>query len=1057
MTLSDMSVRRPVLATVVNLLIVVLGAAAWQVLPIREYPDVDVPVVSITTVYFGASPETIETTITEPIEQSLGGIEDIRSISSTSAFSTSQINIEFEIGRDIDVAATDVSNAVQRVTGSLPLEAEQPVVSKASAGGGGALMWISLYGDGFTSEEKTDIADRLVKTRLQLLPGVARVMIGGERRYAMRVWLDPAKMAAREVDATDVRRAIRSNNLQVPAGEIQGQGRKFTVNVDAQIDDPGVYERLVIRREGDQVVRIQDVGWVQLGSSNYATITRANGEATVGIGVIPLSTANTVDVSRRVRTVLPEIEASLPEGLALQIGPDDSMFVEASLRQAGSTLLIVFGLVVLVNLIFLRSPITTLIASVAIPVSLIGTLAVMVLLGFSINVLTVLGLILAVGMLVDDSIVVLENIYRRQELGERPRRAALNGAREVAFPVIATTAAVVSVLVPLATIGGNTGRLFREFAWTMAAAVLISTFVALTMVPTACALYLRLAKQHGTIYELIERVLRGFTSGYRAALGWSLRHRWVMALLMLLTIGGVGGLFRVIPATLVPTEDRGTFMTFLRAPQGSTAAYTDRALAQVEEILFEIDGLHSTFAAVAMGFGGPSDTASGIVFTRLKPWDERTAKQQDIVAGLFPRYMAIPEALAFPINPPSLGQNSRSADIQLVLKSSGASIDEFQEVTQSLLVRLREIPGLVNIDSDLRLENPQLNVTIDREQAADLGLAADSVADSLRLLVAEGPADEFVLRNKQYDVVMSLASRYRSFPEQLGEIHLRSARGAMVPLSSVVNAEPTIAPATLNHYDLVRSATVTANLGPQANLGDVLPTILTTADEVLPTGFSTALGGVSREFVESAGAIYLTFALALLIIFLVLAAQFESFLHPLTVMLSVPLACLGALVSLQLTGHTLNIYSGIGIILLVGLVTKNSILLVDFANQARARGTELIEALQQAGKTRFRPILMTSVTSILGAVPLAVATGAGAESRRAIGAAVVGGLLFSTVFTLLVVPAIYVFVVRIGERLGLSTVPPLVELDLEDGTGSDREKDTPRLGDGVGAAGVAGS
>ncbi len=1031
MTLSSLSIRRPVLATVANLLIVVLGLAAWRNLPVREYPDIDIPVVSITTTYLGASPQTIEATVTEPIEQALGGIEDIRSISSTSAFSVSQINIEFQGGRDIDLAANDVTNGIQRAFGQLPQEVETPIVSKASAGGSGAIMWITLFGDDYSPEDKTDVAERLVKTPLQLLPGVARVMIGGERRYAMRIWLDPAKMAARGVEATDIRRAVRGNNLQVPAGEIQGEGRKFTLNIDAKISDPRVYERLVIRRDGDQAVRIEDVGWVELGSANYNTITRANGRPTVGIGIIPLSTANEMEVAAAVRRALPGVEATLPDGMELFIGPDNTIFVAESLKEAWRTLLIVFGLVMLVNLVFLRSVVTTLISSVAIPISLIGTLAVMFVLGFSINVLTVLGLILAIGMLVDDSIVVLENVYRRQELGETPRRAAFNGSREVAFPVIATSAAVIAVLVPLASVSGNTGRLFREFAWTMAAAVAISTLVALTLVPMACALYLRLRREHGIVYRGIDLVLNGIARFYARTLGWSLRHRWVMAIFLIATVAGVWQLFRTTPTTLVPIEDRGTFMTMLRAPQGSTAAYTDRALQQVEKEILALPELHGTFMAVAMGFGGPADTASGLAFVRLKDWDQRTRSQQEIVAQLFPKFMAIPEALVFPINPPSMGQNSRNADIQLAIRSSSADLDEFQQVSLALQERMRAIPGLLNIDSDLRFENPQVDVSIDRERTSDLGLSADAVADSLRLLVSEGPSDEFVLRNKQYDVVMSLAPRYRSFPEQLDEIHVRTALGTMVPMSSVVTATPTTAPATLNHYDLQRSATVTANLAPNATLGATLPPVLDAAADLLPAGFSIALGGVSREFVDSAGAIYVTFAVALLIIYLVLAAQFESFLHPFTVMLSVPLACLGALATLQLLGHTLNIYSSIGIVLLVGLVTKNSILLVDFANQERARGTDLLPALLAAGRIRFRPILMTSMTSILGAIPLAIAVGAGAESRRPIGAAVVGGLVFSTVFTLVVIPAIHVFVVRFGERIGLNTIPPLIELDLE--------------------------
>ncbi len=746
MTLAEVSIRRPVFATVLNLLILVVGAFSFRALPIREYPDIDMPVVSISTVYFGASPETIESSVTEPIEQTLNGIEDIRAITSTSAQSVSTIRVEFQAGRDIDLAATDVSNAIQQALGQLPLEAEKPVVTKADAASQ-AMMWIGLMGKDWSLVDRTDIAERLIKTPLQLLPGVARVIVGGERRYAMRIWLDPAKMAARGVEPADVRRAIRENNVQAPAGDLLGTSRKFTLNVDARIDDPRVFERLLLRRDGNQVVRVQDVGWVELGAENDRTITRGDGEPTVSVGIIRQSTANELEVSRVVRAALPEIERSLPAGLTLRAATDNSIFVAASLREAVRTLLIAFALVVLVNLVFLRSATTTIITSISIPISLVGALAVMAALGFSINVLTVLGLILAIGLLVDDSIVVLENIYRRQEHGEEPRRAALNGTKEVAFPVIATTASVVAVLLPLATIAGNTGRLFREFAWTMAAAITISGVVSLTAVPMACSLFLRLSRKHGRLWNTIERGLDGSLRGYQRGLSWSLGRRAVVLGFVALMLGGSYWLLAGLPRTLVPTEDRGSFITFLRAPQGSTAAYADRAMRQAEGAIRELPEVQATFAAVALGFGGPADTAQGLVFTRLKHRDARERSQQEIVGQLYGRFMAIPEALVFPINPSSLGQSFRSADVQLVLKSTSATLEELDSATSGLLARAREIPGLINLDSDLRLDNPQLDIRIDRERAADLGVPVATVADALRLLVSEGPADQFVLRN----------------------------------------------------------------------------------------------------------------------------------------------------------------------------------------------------------------------------------------------------------------------------------------------------------------------
>jgi multidrug efflux pump len=1026
MLLSDVSIRRPVFATVLNILVIVAGMVAYFALPVREYPDIDFPVVGIQTIYFGASPETIEATIVEPIEQMLGGIEGIRTVTSTSAFSVGSINVEFEAGRDIDLAATDVSNAVQQALGELPPEAEKPVITK-QGNESMPIMWFALTGDKFSPIDRTDAGERMIRPALQLLPGVARVRVAGQR-YAMRVWLDPAKMAARGVTAADVRRAILENNLQVPAGALEGESRRFVINLDAQIDDPRAYERLVIRRDGDRVVRIADVGWVELGAEDYATLTRSMGKQVVSVGVVRQSRANELEVSRAVRARMPEVERSLPDGMEIKLSTDNTIFVEATLKEVWETLAITFGLVVLVNLFFLRSKATTLITSIAIPVSLVGTFAVMQVAGFSINVLTLLALVLVIGMVVDDSIVVLENVFRRQELGEPPMLAALNGAKEVGFPVIATTLSVVAVLVPLSLMTGNTGRLFREFALTMAAALLISMFVSLTVVPMACSRFLEVKHKHGFLWRGIEALLRATAHAYEWLLALFLRQRVLVAVFFVGCLVGTAWLVTRIPRTLVPVEDRGSFMTMIRAPQGSTAAYTDRALRQVENALLEVPELQSYFAAVSFGFGAPGDSAQGIVFTRLSPWDQRKVKQQEIVARLFPRFMAIPEALVFPVNPSSLGQSMRSSDLQIALKSSAADLEEFNEVGRRVAGRLSALPGLVNVDTDMRLDNPQLDIEVDRERASDLGISVAEVAESMRLLVSQGRMDDFILRAKQYDVVTALSSRFRTVPEQLGEIHLRAADGSMVPMSTVARAIPRIGAASLAHHGLQRSVTVTANLAPGATLGDVLPPALAAVEEELPPSFTTALGGVTREYVESAGAIYLTFAIGLLVVYLVLAAQFESFLHPLTVMLSVPLATLGALGAIYLFGYSLNIYTGIGLILLIGLVTKNSILLVDFANQERARGADLVESLRRAGHTRFRPILMTSVTSILGAVPLAFAAGAGAESRRPIGAAVVGGLLFSTVFTLLMIPTVHYVVVRIAERLGFNTIPPLVEL-----------------------------
>ena len=1027
MTLSELSIERPVLATVMNLLIIVAGVACWLVLPVRELPDVDNPLVSVSTVYAGASPETVEATLTQPLEEQLNGIEAIRSIESTSGFGVSSISLEFEAGRDVDVAATDVQNAVQRALGNLPEAAERPVIRKAGANAA-PIIFLNVLGEDYSAVDLTDIADRLVKTPLQLLPGVAQVVIFGERRYAMRIWLDPARMAARHVDALDVRRALAESNLQLPAGQLEAEARKFIINADAQLVEPEEFAAIVIREDNGVPVRLRDVGWVELGSADYQAVTRYNGEDVVGVGVVRQSRSNELEVSQRVRDSIATIAPTLPPGVEITMGVDFTIFVAESIKEVYFTLWIAFAAVVLVNLFFLQSKTTTAIASVSIPVAVIGTFAALEVLGFSLNVLTLLALVLSIGLVVDDAIVVMENVYRRQELGEGRLAAALRGSREVGFPVIATTAALVAVLVPLSLMRGDTGRLFREFAISLAVAIVISMFVALSLVPMLCARFLTVKERAGALSRAINRGIDGLRGRYdRALAGLLARSRLVAALFAAVLLGSVA-FYQLTPTTFLPIEDRGRFITVLRTPEGSTSAYTQRALSQVEKIYLAEPEIEGFFSTIGMGFGSAPSSSIGRVFSRLRHWDERDVKQQAIVAKLVPQLAEIPEALVFAINPPGLSRRSQ-ADVELVIKGPGASLEELAAVSARVVARVQQLPGLANVDSDLRVENPQLDVIFDRERAADVGVPVASVADSLRLLIAQSPADEFVLRNEQYDVVMALEAPYRSVPEQLGEVHVRTQRGEMVPLSALIQTRARTAPSTLNHYNLERAATLTANLAPGATLGDALERVEAAVAEELPGGFATALRGTSREFRESSAQIYVTFGLALVIIYLVLAAQFESFLHPFTVLLSVPLAALGALAALFFSGTTINLYSQIGMILLIGLVTKNAILLVDFANQERARGGELLESLRRAGHTRFRPIVMTSATSILGALPLALAGGAGAESRQAIGIAVVGGLVFSTVFTLLMIPVLHLALIRFAERLGWNTIPPAIELE----------------------------
>lgn len=1016
MTLSDLSIGRPVLATVLSLLIVVAGAAAYLALPVRELPDVDKPVISISTAYIGASPETVEATVTEPIEAEMNGLEGIETITSTSYYGLSSINVEFAAGRDLDLAATDVSNAVQRALDDIPENAERPVVRKSGADSS-PIIWINVFADDYSPADTTDIADRLVQSRMQLLPGVAQAVIGGERRYAMRIWLDPARMTAHSVDALDIRDALKASNLQLPAGELEATTRKFTINADAQLSEASDFGAIVIRETDDMPIRLRDVGWVELGSANYHTITRYSGRPCVGVGIVRQSRANELDISDAVIAEMEAIRPSLPPGVELTIATDSTIFVREAMNEVWKTLAIAFLVVVLVNLFYLQSRTTTTIVSIVIPVSLVGAFAAMQLLGFSINILTLLALVLCIGLLVDDAIVVLENVYRHQERGEKRLEAALLGAREVVFPVLATSAAVVAVLVPLSLMSGDTGRLFREFAITAAAAVAISTFVALTLVPMLCSQFLTVKQRDGAIARPINQGIDALARGYGRVLDFALDFP-LMIVGVLIAVGiGIFAFSQVLDATFLPTEDRGEAMVVIRAPQGATAAYTARALKQVEKALLETDEISGFFEAIGMGFGRGEDTGLGTLFLQFKPWSERDRTQQEVVKDLYPRFLGgIREALVFIINRPSLGQESDS-DIEVVLTSSSATLEEFGLVMDQIVAAAGTTGTLYNVDSDLRLANPQLDIEFDRERAADLGIPVGAIAESLRLLVSQGPADEFILRNEQYDVVMSIESPLRSVPEQLGEIHVRSREGDMIPLNALIEPHPGIGPSTLNHYGLRRSATLSGNLVPGANLEEALSQLETIFDEALPPGFTRTLRGNAREYRESTQQVAITFGLALIIIYLVLAAQFESFVHPLTVLFSVPLATLGALAALWAFDQTINLYSQIGMILLIGLVTKNAILLVDFANQERAKGVELYTALRAAGQTRFRPILMTSTTSILGGLPLVFASGAGAESRQAIGIAVVGGLIFSTVFTLVVVPVMHAWLIRGVDRL----------------------------------------
>jgi multidrug efflux pump len=1004
MNLADLSIKRPVLATVMSLTIVLLGAIAFSRLSVREYPNIDNPVVSVRTVYKGASAQVVESQVTQPLEDSLSGIEGIKTIKSVNREEVSQITVEFVRERTADSAANDVRDRVARARARLPTGTDDSVVAKIEADAQ-AIIWVIFSSDRNSGLEVSDYADRYVADILKTLPGVSNVIIGGERRYAMRLWIDSDRLAAYNLTVQDVENALRKQNVEVPSGRIESQQREFTVLAETDLRTPEQFNDLIVSQALGYPVRLKDIGRAEMGPADARGMLRSNGNDGVGLGVVKQSTANTLAVANAVKAEIPRIKANLPEGMKLEVGFDSSIFIDESIKSVYKTMGEALLLVVLVIFLFLRSLRATLIPFVTIPVSLIGSFIFLSALGFSINILTLLGVILAIGLVVDDAIVVLENIHRHIEEGMTPFKAAIQGTREIAFAVVAMTITLVSVFTPLAFASGNTGKLFTEFALTVAAAVLVSGFVALTLTPMMCSKLLK-GGSHGWFYNVTEPFFSGMTSVYRGLLTRALSLRWLIALVFIGIAVAGGFLFKSLKSELAPLEDRSFFIGLLLAPDGSTMNYTDDYARKIEKMYAEIPEVKNFVMFVAPGLDKPNPVNVAFSFVSLKPWSERTRSQMDITKELGPKmFGALPGVLAFPINPPSLGQNFRNPPVQFVIM--GNSYEQLNSNVDKFMAEARKFPGLQNLDSDLKLNKPQLAVDVDREKIANVGAEVDVIGRTLETMLGGRNVTRFKREGKQYDVIVQVEDKNRTKPTDLTSMYVRSRDGRLIQLSNLVQLRETVAPKELNHFNRQRAAIISGNVAPGSTLGEVLDFMEKTAKSTMGDGVQTSLDGVSREFKESGQTLYLTFALALVFIYLVLAAQFESFISPFIIMLTVPLAMTGALLALNLTGGTLNTYSQIGLIMLVGLITKHGILIVEFANQLREHGKDKLEAVIEAATLRLRPILMTTAAMVLGAVPLAIATGAGAESRRPIGWVIVGGLLLGTVFTLFVIPAAY--------------------------------------------------
>lgn len=1000
MILSEVCIKRPVFATVLSLIIVLIGLISYDRLTVREYPAIDEPVVSVRTDYKGASPEVIESQVTKPLEDQLAGMEGVDVMTSRSRSERSYINIKFNLDRDPDAAAADVRDKVARARRFLPDEIDEPIISKVEADSS-PIIFLAVNAGSLNTLEASDYITRYVKTRLSVLPGAAEVRIYGERLPSMRIYVDRAKLAAYRLTVQDIEDALRSQNVMIPAGRIESEMREFSVVSSTDLQTVEQFKDVIVANVQGYSVRMSDVAEVQIGPADERVIARFNGNDGLLIGITKQSTANPLDLSKAMTKEVALINEGLPEGMSLDIAYDSSVFIQESIKSVYYTIGEAIVLVILVIFFFLRNVRASLIPIVTIPVSLIGAFGIMFFLGFSINTLTLLSMVLAIGLVVDDAIVVLENIYRHMEEGKTRLEAAFLGSKEIGFAIVAMTLTLVTVYAPLAFATGRTGRLFIEFALTLAGAVLVSGFVALTLTPMMCATILRHQSGHGRVYTFIENLLVGLTNGYQRSLKLALRHRLIVLGLGLVVALGSVVLFKTVKSELAPVEDRGVIYGIVTAPDGATLDYTLESMRRIEALYADIP--EASGNQTVIGFPTVVD---GFAILRLKHWGERDKTQQSIAAELRPHFNALPGVRAFPSNPASLGQRATSKPVEFVLLSQ-ASYAEMAALTDEFVARLEQYPGLQNIETDLRLNTPELEVKVNRDKLADVGVDVGTVGRTLESMLGGRQVTRFRDGGEQYDVIVQVKKQDRSDPKDISDIYVRTRDGGMVQLSNFLDVEESVSPQSLNHFNRLRSVEIEAAVAPGYALGEVLDHMQTVAAEMLPDTVQTDMDGQSREFRDSSGNIYLVFVMALVFIYLVLAAQFESWRNPFIIMLSVPLSMTGALLALWLSGGSLSIYSQIGLITLVGLITKHGILIVEFATQLRADGMEKIEAVVQASILRLRPILMTTGAMVLGVLPLAYATGAGAESRQQIGWVLVGGLCLGTVLTLYVVPVAY--------------------------------------------------
>ncbi len=1014
MFLSDISVRRPVLATVMSLLLVAFGVVAYTRLQVREYPDIEPPIVTIETVYPGASAAVVERRITQRIEDSVSTVEAIKTIESSSVDEVSTVTVEFLVDRDIDAAANDLREAVSTLLAELPEEAEPPQITKQDASAE-VLMWLNLTGEGMTPLQLVDYADRYIADRFAVLPGVARVRLSGASRYAMRVWVDRNALAARGLTVADIEEALRTQNVEFPAGTVQSLDRQFTVRLGREYVDPETFRALIVARgEDGYQVRLDEVAEVELGAERPRLSFRGNGVPMTGVGIIKQSRANTLEVARAAKKEAEAVRKTLPEGMALEQSYDTSIFIEASLREVRNTLLIAIGLVVLVIYLFLGSLRATLVPAVTVPVSLIGTATLLYGFDFSVNILTLLALVLAIGLVVDDAIVVLENIYRRLENGEKPLAAAYLGTRQVGFAVVATTLVLIAVFVPITFLSGDTGKLFTEFAVTLAVAVGFSSFVALTLSPMLASKVLKAdaATRSNPLTRAVSCVFRRLEAGYRWCLGKLLRAAWLGVLLVAATMGASWWLFRELPSEFTPREDRGAFFVTSKAPEGTSYGYSLDMAGEIEKrLMYLIDNgeAQRVLVRVPRGFGAAVDYNQVVTIINLNDWSERRPSDE-IMAEVREKLSDLRGMQHFVIMRQGLTRGLQKP-VQFVI--GGPTYEALTEWRDRVVAKARENPKLVGLDWDYKETKPQIGVDIDRTRAADLGVSVSNLGRTLETFLGGRQVTTFTTGGEEYDVIVEGEWDDKRSPDDLQNVFVRSERsGELIPLSNLVKLREFADSGALNRFNRIRAITLEANLAPGYPLSEALDYLDGVAAETLPDEAVIDYKGESRDLREEGESALFVFALALVVVFLVLAAQFESFVHPFTILLSVPVAVAGALLGLWVTGQAQSIYSQIGLIMLIGLAAKNGILIVEFINQLRDEGRGFDEAVVEASVLRFRPIVMTGLTTVMGSLPLVISSGAGSETRFVVGVVILFGVALSAVFTLFVVPVIYRLISR---------------------------------------------